>query len=81
MPIKDANNITIESTSLPGNDLLLYVFYVDCGDVQTCYTNYDVNYSFLLEYINFLLILMTVDLLILVAKTYYAVQVILKGAY
>ena len=66
---------------MPGDDFLLDVYYINCESAQQCYNNYDLNYNYLLGYINNMLILMTVDLSILTAKTYYAVQVILKGQY
>ncbi len=37
------------------------------------------NYDYLLPYVNRLMILMTVDLLVLIGKTFYAAQVLLKA--
>ena len=69
------------NTTGAGNDTLLNFFYYDCGTAQGCYTKYDMNYEYLISYVDRLMLLMTVDLVILLGKTFYAAQVLLKSYF
>ena len=75
-----ANSTTLVfNSTLSGDDLSRSFFYYKCETAQGCYNAYAENYQYLLSYVNRLLILMTVDLGVLIGKTFYAAQVLLNS--
>ena len=57
----------------------LSFFYYNCTTAQNCFTAYDKNYDELSPYVSKMMFLMTVDLVVLLGKTFYAAQVLLKS--
>ena len=73
------NSTSLFLNTKSGDDLSLSFFYYKCETAQDCLNAYDQNYQYLLSYVNNLMILMTVDLGVLIGKTFYAAQVLLHS--